>query len=425
MKLRYRYAITAAVVILQLAFFVPVATGQPAPSSAPPLDPVTSAPRAADYRPEFVRQGQNNCAFASAVMLIDKWTRGKTILDQHRLRRLSGIPSIVGITAGGLQQILRKVTGLDVAFSPYGGDPMTWRELLARLADGSGAIISGSYAELAPRWRWTAFDGGHSMYLDRYDADSDRLWVMDPLVSKPGHRGRWIPASDIARFIWKNGAGHVHAVTSPVPPRPPLEGYSFDPGQPASERRGVFAGQRLDVVVPVAERGPEELPELHLVATWDPFEPPPVATDDPPAADDLAADDAPAADDLAAEGLRHVVTGPASGQDVLEGGLLPDPPPPDADQDDSDTSVETDETEETDESERAPSTEAVAVVHVDGELQASFTVPDDAGWYRLTFVLRRKDKDAPQYRPGEALEVRVWPLVAGWDGADVLRPDAH
>src|SRR5688500_18277766 len=88
--------------------------------------------------PRFVHQTTNNCAFASAAMLIDKWTGGAIRPSQNDMRAASGVPQTDGVGFSQLSRAVAAVTGLDMRFSPRGGDALTWDELLARLAKGAG-----------------------------------------------------------------------------------------------------------------------------------------------------------------------------------------------------------------------------------------------------------------------------------------------
>ena len=190
----------------------------PAPVSA--LEPPRPLP---GYKARFVTQTDQrpfiDCLWASGAMLLDKWTNGDRRLTHQRLRALSGD------TRGGSQFRNMKVAfdklGFGFKYSPDGGDPMTWNQLLTRLSKGAGAIVLGDYHKL-PRYfgRWDyAFwkkkkKDNHALYIERYDRKRGRVWLMDPLA-RGDWQGEWISVYAISRFVWRRG-GAVAAATTPT-----------------------------------------------------------------------------------------------------------------------------------------------------------------------------------------------------------------
>jgi hypothetical protein len=230
-----------------------------------------SAPRAG-YRARHVRQLLNNCAFASAQMLVDKWTTGRRSAPQQLLRRATGIPSADGgPTLGQLRRAVAKVSGIDMRWSPSGGDPMTWPELLARLENGGGALVN-VWPEKLPRHyrRWLPnLVAGHSVYVERYEHRKGRLWLMDPLGRGGGFQGEWIDADVLFRAMWHSGKLVWAAATPPPPePRPPsLSDFKLGvPDVPAV----VFSQEPISVAIPFApHRSDASLPSVRLAGTWE------------------------------------------------------------------------------------------------------------------------------------------------------------
>jgi hypothetical protein len=254
------------------------------PNQSPP--PVQSA--AADLkrpaaslssrRPRFVHQSQNNCAFASAAMLVDKWTGGQRRPDQNRMRTASRAPRSGGVGMSQLARGMQSVTGMRVLWSPSGGDPLTWNGLMARLGKGGAAVIAGSYSHFPSHYqRWGRSYAalgptlsGHAVYIERYEPGrrGGRVWMMDPLASGSNYEGEWIPADDLKRFIWKGGQGFVHAAATPEPP--PLAGIEF--GSPEVIDAGLaFAGEKMSISIPLDIRPGWTAPDnLGLSVVWHP-----------------------------------------------------------------------------------------------------------------------------------------------------------
>jgi len=206
----------------------PIVVEQPAASvelehAVPAL---AMAPRQSVYSPRFVTQTDerppwNDCLWAAAAMLLDKWTAGEVRIDRRALRRASG-DRAAGSRYEDVARALRRLYGRSARFSPGGGERLGWSELLGRLAAGGGAVISGDYGRLgSPYTRWDrSYAGrrnapGHAVYVERYDPVRHRLWLMDPL-GRGGYTGEWIDAGRVHRFIWRRN-GQVYAMVTPAP----------------------------------------------------------------------------------------------------------------------------------------------------------------------------------------------------------------
>jgi hypothetical protein len=234
---------------------------------------LTSAP------PRFVHQTLNNCAFASASMLIDKWTGGTVRPSQNEMRAASGVPQTDGVTFSQLSRAVASVTRIDMRFSPRGRDALTWDELMARLAKGAGAVIGGDYSDLPRHYqRWApgfAALGpklsGHAMYVERYQPgrDGGRVWLMDPLGRGRNFSGEWISAKDLRAFIWRYAGGFVAAAATPEPQ--PLSGYRIrDPQLLSSDT--TFAGDEVSFRLPIRVRAGWRKPDnLALATNWLPI----------------------------------------------------------------------------------------------------------------------------------------------------------
>jgi hypothetical protein len=241
-----------AAACLAIAALLAVAAG---PASA--LEPPRPLP---GYRPAFVTETDQHpwrdCLWASAAMLLEKWTNGDVAKSHQQLRTLSRDAH------GG-----STFRDLHVAFARLGfrvpdnlaGDRLTWHQLLSRLRHGAGAVVLGDYHDL-PRWygRWdygfwkaprikahhdkkssggaTAKPAGkphhkakvkrradnHAVYVERYDARHHRVWLMDPLA-RGGWHGEWISVRALQSFAWSSG-GRVYAVTTPTAAAAPFSG---------------------------------------------------------------------------------------------------------------------------------------------------------------------------------------------------------
>ena len=124
----------------------------PAPAAA--LEPPRPLP---GYRPAFVTETDEHpwtdCLWASGAMLLDKWTSGEVTRTHQQLRDLAKAhPG--GSSLEDLHVAYARL-GIDLRFSPDGGERVTWSVLLRRLANGAGAVLLGDDAAL-PRWygRW-------------------------------------------------------------------------------------------------------------------------------------------------------------------------------------------------------------------------------------------------------------------------------
>jgi hypothetical protein len=203
------------------------------PTPAAALEPPRPLPH---YRPPFVTETDerpmNDCLWASAAMLINKWTNGKIHPTHQRLRSLSG-DRYRGSYFDDLKIAYRKL-GINLRFSPDGGDRITFSGLLRRLAHGAGAVVLGDYSQL-PSWygRWDyAFwhmtkterkkhrsADNHAVYVERFDRRRGRVWLMDPLAHGKW-RGEWISIWSLRRFAWSRGGALYTAVTPKAKPAP-------------------------------------------------------------------------------------------------------------------------------------------------------------------------------------------------------------
>ena len=206
----------------------------PAPAAA--LEPPSPLP---SYRPEFVTQTDElpwqDCLWASGAMLLDKWTNGDVTRTYQQLRRLAqdhgggSALADLGVASARL--------GIDLRFSPDGGERITWPDLLRRLERGAGAVVLGNYAAL-PRWygRWdrafwtltkeeTAEGDNHAMYIERYDRERGRVWLMDPL-GRGDWEGEWISIRALRRFAWSRG-GILSVAVTPTAKDAPYAGVTM------------------------------------------------------------------------------------------------------------------------------------------------------------------------------------------------------
>ncbi|MDQ3937880.1 MAG: hypothetical protein M3253_04270 [Chloroflexota bacterium] len=240
--------------------------------------------------PRFVRQTRNNCTFASVAMLLDKWTDGAIRPDQASLRAASGVPD----GPVGFRQLARAVatvTGVELRFSPYGGDRMTMEDLLGRLANGGGAVVIGSYSDMPEHYqRWARSYAalgrelsGHAVYVERYEPeDGGRVWLMDPLGRGRKFEGEWISVEDLRTFVWHYRGDLIAAAATPKPkggkPVPTLDPIDPRPGYRIGAPRLIesdsyFTGQELGVRLPLRRNeGVKRPKDLTLWATWQPLE---------------------------------------------------------------------------------------------------------------------------------------------------------
>ncbi len=193
------------------------------PSTAAALEPPRPLP---DYRPAFVTETDErpwrDCLWASGAMLLDKWTNGDVTRTHQKLRRLARDRS-GGSTLEDLNVAFGRL-GIDLRYSPDGGERITWSALLKRLANGAGAVLLGNDSRL-PRWygRWDysfwkltkdekADRDNHAVYIERYDRKRGRVWLMDPL-GRGKWKGEWISVRALRRFAWSSGGALFVAVT--------------------------------------------------------------------------------------------------------------------------------------------------------------------------------------------------------------------
>jgi hypothetical protein len=218
--------------VLAATFLV---TSLPGPALA--LDPPQPLP---GYYPAFVTEREpgpwEDCVWAAASMLLDKWTSGRTVVDREHLRALSGDLD-GGSSLVHVQRAFAKL-GIAMTASPIAGDSITWNELLDRLGQGGGAILLGDFGKLPRKYgRWDPSfwenDGlldDHALYLDSYDRERGVVLVMDPLAPA-GWAGEWVPVKALKRFAWQGRGGSVWTAMTPAALAAPFEGVTF--GDPA------------------------------------------------------------------------------------------------------------------------------------------------------------------------------------------------
>ena len=203
------------------------------PSPVAALEPPRPLP---GYRPHFVTETDDrpmiDCLWASGAMLIAKWTNGRIHPTHQRLRALSGDRSR-GSNLDDLKVAYRKL-GINLQFSPDGGNRITFNGLLRRLAHGAGAVVLGDDSKL-PRWygRWDygfwhmtkkekkkhPSADNHAVYVERFDRRRGRVWLMDPLA-RGNYHGEWISAWALRKFVWSSGGAVYAAVTPNAKPAP-------------------------------------------------------------------------------------------------------------------------------------------------------------------------------------------------------------
>lgn len=205
----------------------------PAPANA--LEPPRPLP---GYRPAFVTETDvrpwRDCLWASGAMLLDKWTNGATKRSHQQLRRLSG-----DLRGGSDLADLRRAyarLGIDLTFSPDGGERITWGGLLKRLSQGAGAVLLGDYSDLPRyygRWEYSfwkltkdekASKDNHAVYIERYDRRRGRVWLMDPLARGNWH-GEWVSVASLRRYAWNSG-GALHVAVTPTAKAAPFAGVT-------------------------------------------------------------------------------------------------------------------------------------------------------------------------------------------------------
>jgi hypothetical protein len=245
----FRHTINRVAAALLVATVL--ATALPAPSFA--LDPPRPLP---GYRPTFVTERQPgpwvDCTWASAAMLLDKWTNGSMIVSRQRLRVLAKDPT-GGSSLADVRRSFARL-GVDLKWSPAGGERISWTTLLRRLGHGSGAILLGDYGKLPRRYaRWdptlwtrTGPRDDHAIYLDAYDRKTGRILVMDPLAP-PGWGGEWVPASALEQFAWHTGSA-VWAATTPTAAADPFAGVQLDAPTAVGDAVGLHVHWPIDVV---------------------------------------------------------------------------------------------------------------------------------------------------------------------------------
>lgn len=197
----------------------------PAPAAA--LEPPRPLP---GYRPDFVTETDSlpwtDCLWASGAMLLDKWTNGEVKVTRQQLRSLSR-DHRGGSTLADLQAAYAKL-GFRLAYSPDGGERISWSQLLRRLEAGAGAVMLGNDSALPRRYGrwdpefWKQTDpekDNHAVYIERYDRWRGRVWLMDPLA-RGDWRGEWISVRALRKFAWTSGGALSVAITPTARPAP-------------------------------------------------------------------------------------------------------------------------------------------------------------------------------------------------------------
>lgn len=274
----HRHALRLLGALFACALLVSVAA--PAALAGDPHLVRPPAPARNAATPHFVTETNDrkwdDCEWASAAMLIERWTGERA--DRRALRAAANVPK-GGSSLKDVARGMAVMLDLHLRFSPNGGDPMTWRQLLARLADGGGAVIEGAYSRM-PRWyrRWDrkfAASGpvksAHAVYVERYEPRRGRVWLMDPL-GQGDYRGEWISVSALEYYSYTS-RGLVHAAATPAR-LPPVPLTRFTLGQPALVG-DVVAGSPATLVVPIAHlwRKPPTLATLRVSTTWQKVDP--------------------------------------------------------------------------------------------------------------------------------------------------------
>ena len=255
-----------------------------APSPAAALEPPRPLP---GYRPAFVTETDerpmNDCLWASAAMLIDKWTNGDIHPTHQRLRSLSRDPR-GGSNFDDLKVAYRKL-GINLKFSPDGGDRITFTGLLRRLGNGAGAVVLGDDAKL-PRWygRWDygfwkmtkkerkkhPSRDNHAVYVERYDRRHGRVWLMDPLA-RGAWKGEWISIWALRKFAWSSGGALFAAVTPTAKAAPFAHVTTSGPSsrsRPTPSRRTGRSGHRVGGTSPASRRARRSRPRP--IRCWPP-----------------------------------------------------------------------------------------------------------------------------------------------------------
>ena len=218
-------------ILAAAALVLAVAWVAPQPASA--LEPFRPLP---GYHPTFATETDSrpwiDCLWASGSMLVEKWTNGVLTVDHRKLRDLSG-DKHGGSTFVEMRVAYAKL-GLDLKYSPDGGAPMTWAQLLGRLKAGGGAVVLGDYGQL-PRyfgrwdhgfWKGLGRNDNHAVYVERYDARRGRVWLMDPLARGASWRGEWVSVRALRRFAWF-ARGRVYAAVTPAARPAPFAGVQI------------------------------------------------------------------------------------------------------------------------------------------------------------------------------------------------------
>lgn len=248
-----------AVALLSLTSGVARAANPPAPAPG--------------YTPPFITETDQpgpwlDCMWASLSMLLEKWSQGQLPVERHALRAASGDReggSSMADVARGARSL-----GIELRYSPEGGDPLTWEDLLDRLAHGGGALLAGNYAQLPAHYtRWNRSFAAkplpsHAVYVERYEPKTGRLWLMDPL-GRGDYNGEWISAAALQSYAFIAPGGLLYAAATPAPPDASVSGYHF--GDPTFAPP-LLAGSSETFSLPITEPGPWPLPAMSLRLEW-------------------------------------------------------------------------------------------------------------------------------------------------------------
>ncbi|MEA2630174.1 MAG: hypothetical protein QOE66_393 [Chloroflexota bacterium] len=252
--------------VLLLALAAPIALAGEPHLVRPP------APDRDSPTPHFVTETNDtkwdDCEWASAAMLLEKWTGER--VDRRALRGAANVAkggsSFRDVTRG-----TDYLLNLHLRYSPGGGDPMTWRQLLARLSDGGGAVIEGAYSRM-PQWfkRWDrkfaasgSVKSAHAVYVERYQPRRGRVWLMDPL-GRDGYNGEWISVSALEYFSYTS-SGLVHAMATPAR-LPPVSISKVRLGQPTLDGP-LLAGTPTVLSIPIVH-DPRSTRQPRVATVW-------------------------------------------------------------------------------------------------------------------------------------------------------------
>ena len=183
-------------------------------------------------------------------MLLDKWTNGSLIVSRQRLRVLAKDPT-GGSSLADVRRAFAKL-GVDLKWSPSGGDRITWTTLIDRLSHGSGAILLGDYGKLPRRYaRWdptlwtrTGPLDDHAIYLDATirRRGGSWSWTRSP---RPVGAASGSPSSALKQFAWHSGSA-VWAATTPTAAAEPFAGVQLGTASAIGDAVGLHVHWPID-----------------------------------------------------------------------------------------------------------------------------------------------------------------------------------